>query len=200
MNTYTGKLISLEGSEGAGKSNNIDFIQTREPGGTLLSEAIRNLLLDKDNIGIDPMSELLMMFASRAQLLNEQIKPALKAGKWVLCDRFVDASYAYQGAGRELGFDTVASIEQAVMPDVKADLTLYVDVDVEVGLERAGARSEPDRFELENIAFFQRVRQGYLQRVDNDPIRCRMIDGNLPLQQVQESISQYLLEFIENQT
>ncbi len=206
-----GKLITLEGSEGAGKSTNIqfiaellrahccNFIQLREPGGTELSEEIRTILLKNRTQNVAPIAELLLMFASRAQLIHEKIRPALQAGQWVLCDRFIDASYAYQGSGRALGNDMIATLEQWVLPDIKPDLTLFVDVDVETGLQRASQADEADRFEQEQIAFFNKVREGYLQRVKTDPIRCRCIDGNQPLERVQQSIGTEITSFLQQQ-
>jgi len=162
----TGKFITIEGSEGVGKSSNIAFIEnylldagkdvllTREPGGTELGEAIRNLLLDAKNTAMCSDTELLLMFAARAQHLDEVIRPALAAGKWVICDRFTDATYAYQGGGRGIPDSRIAILEQWVQNDLQPDLTLLLDMPVAAGLERAGKRSAPDRFEQEKLAFF----------------------------------------------
>jgi thymidylate kinase (EC 2.7.4.9) len=161
-----GKFITVEGTEGVGKSTNIAFIQShlekqgielvisREPGGTPLAEQIRGLLLAKRSEPFDATAELLMVFAARAQHLNTIILPALNAGKWVLCDRFTDATYAYQGAGRGLSLATIATLESLVQGDWQPDLTVLLDIDVETGLQRATARAALDRFESEKIEFF----------------------------------------------
>ena len=168
---HPGRFITVEGSEGVGKSSNLDFIEsllreagkdvvrTREPGGTELGETLRGILLDARQKAICDDAELLLMFAARAQHLAEVIRPALAAGKWVLCDRFTDATYAYQGGGRGIPFDRIAVLEQWVQGDLRPDLTLLLDMPVEAGLARAGARSEPDRFEQEQTTFFERVRR-----------------------------------------
>ncbi|MDZ7924376.1 MAG: dTMP kinase [Marinagarivorans sp.] len=192
-----GRFIVVEGTEGVGKStniavvktwladNHIDFIATREPGGTPLAESLRELLLANRAEKVDATAELLMVFAARAQHLNTHILPALKAGKWVLCDRFTDATFAYQGCGRGLSTATIEQLETLVQADVRPDLTLYLDVDVKVGLERARQRGELDRFEQEDIVFFERVRQGYLARIAASPKRYAVIDAGQTLAQVQ---------------
>jgi dTMP kinase len=199
-----GRFITLEGSEGAGKSSNLAYIQarleragvdlvvTREPGGTPLGEEIRKLLLDHRNTDMLDDTELLLMFAARAQHLNELILPSLQQGKWVLCDRFTDASYAYQGGGRGIPTERIAVLEQWVQGELRPDLTLLLDIPVEQGLERAGARSAPDRFEREQQAFFQRVRQAYLDRAQADARRYRIIDASRPLDQVQTQLDSVL--------
>lgn len=201
-----GRFITLEGSEGAGKSSNliyieqrlrqagIDLICTREPGGTALGEAIRELLLDHRNTSMLDDTELLLMFAARSQHLHELIIPALERGQWVLCDRFTDASYAYQGGGRGIPFERIATLEQWVQGNLRPDLTLLLDIPVEQGLQRASARSEPDRFEREQAEFFLRVREAYLQRARAEPARYRIIDAGQPLQQVQAELEQQLTE------
>ena len=165
-----GKFITLEGGEGVGKSTNLKFIrgslsasgieliETREPGGTRLGEALRGVLLGDEAEGICPEAELLTMFAARAEHLEKVIKPALDAGKWVLCDRFTDASFAYQGGGRGLAFERIEQIESWVQGDLRPDLTILLDAPVEVGMARAAARGEADRFEREPKAFFGAVR------------------------------------------
>lgn len=200
----SGRFITLEGSEGAGKSSNLAYIQqrleqagidlvvTREPGGTPLGEAIRKLLLDHRNTDMLDDTELLLMFAARSQHLKELIIPSLEEGKWVLCDRFTDASYAYQGGGRGIPTDRIASLEQWVQGELRPDLTLLLDIPVEAGLARAGARSEPDRFEREQEEFFQRVRQAYLDRAQADAGRYKIIDASQPLEQVQQQIDTVL--------
>ena len=204
-----GKFITVEGIEGAGKSSNIAFIQqcleargksvlaTREPGGTHLAEAVRAILLGADYpLGED--AELLLMFAARAQHLSERIRPALAAGDWVLCDRFTDATYAYQGGGRGVAAGRIAALEQWVQGDLRPDLTILLDVPVAVGLERAGQRSEPDRFEREEAAFFGRVRDAYLERAAADPARFRVVDAAAPLPQVQAALTAIADELLQS--
>ena len=200
MTTTRGQFISLEGVEGTGKSTNRDFIAsylrdhnidvevTREPGGTELSEQLRELLLQPRQQGMNVNAELLMMFASRAQLLSEVIEPNLEKGIWILCDRFVDSTYAYQGGGRQMDKATIAILEKLVLAGLKPDLTLILDLPVETGLQRASQRAELDRFELEDINFFQAVRQTYLDIADAEPQRCRVIDTSQSLTQVQAHI------------
>ena len=199
-----GKFLTIEGTEGVGKSTNIAFIQdyltargielitTREPGGTPLAEEIRALLLAKREESVDPTAELLLMFAARAQHLNTHIMPTLAQGTWVLSDRFTDATYAYQGGGRGLNKDAILQLETLVQGEVRPDLTLILDIDVELGLQRASARGELDRFEEEEIAFFQRVREAYLARAKGDPERYRVIDASEPLEGVQQQIKAVL--------
>ena len=199
-----GKFITVEGGEGAGKSSNLSFIQslleqagievlfTREPGGTELGEDIRELLLGHKHTGMADDTELLMMFASRAEHLNRKIIPALEAGTWVLCDRFTDATYAYQGGGRNISFERIAMLENWVQGALRPDLTLLLDLPVETGLERARNRSEPDRFESEKIDFFEKVRAAYLKIAGNDPERVKVIDASKPLDEVQAQIKAVL--------
>ncbi len=206
--TTPGRFITVEGSEGVGKSSNLDFIEallreagkavvrTREPGGTELGETLRGILLDARQKAICDDAELLLMFAARAQHLAEVIRPALAAGKWVLCDRFTDATYAYQGGGRGIPFARIAVLEQWVQGDLRPDLTLLLDMPVEAGLARAGARSEPDRFEQEQTAFFERVRRAYLERARQAPERFRIIDASPPLPDVQAQIRKALEPFL----
>ncbi len=201
-----GIFITIEGGEGVGKSTNIDvvkafleekgidYIQTREPGGTLLAEKIRNLLLADHGESFDSTAELLLMFAARAQHLNTLIKPALDRGVWVLCDRFTDATYAYQGGGRQLDDKLIAQLEQLVQHDLRPDLTLILDLDPATGIERARQRGELDRFELEQIEFFTRVRETYLTIADRDLQRCAVIDASLPMEQVSASVQAVLQE------
>lgn len=207
-NTVTGKFITLEGTEGVGKSTNmafmqewleqagIDLIVTREPGGTPLGETLREVLLDAKQQSISDDSELLLMFAARAQHLQQVIKPALAAGKWVLCDRFTDATYAYQGGGRGIDISRIAQLEQWVQGDLRPDMTIILDLDVDIGLQRAGKRSEPDRFELEQKAFFTRVRETYLQRAKSQPQRYEVIDASPLITHVQQSISAVLKQLV----
>ncbi|BFM16319.1 dTMP kinase [Maricurvus nonylphenolicus] len=196
-----GKFITIEGTEGVGKTTNMAFVQdylqqlgvdllvTREPGGTPLAEQLRELLLAKRDESVDPTAELLMVFAARAQHLNTVIKPALATGKWVLCDRFTDATYAYQGAGRSLPLDTIAKLEQLVQGEIRPDMTFILDIDVRLGLERAGRRGELDRFETEEIGFFERVRSMYQQRAAASPNNYRVIDAGQELEKVQRDLS-----------
>jgi len=197
-----GRFISLEGGEGAGKSTllaglrdylvgqGVDLVQTREPGGTPLGEALRAILLDPAMRGMSPESELLMMFASRAQLVRECILPALDAGQWVLCDRFVDASYAYQGGGRGQPMDRIASIESWACAGVSPDVTLLLDLPVADGRARAAGRGAADRIESEADAFFERVRDVYRARATAEPRRFRVIDaGNSPARVLEDAVA-----------
>ena len=193
-------FITVEGIEGAGKSTCMQLIEqrirarghelllTREPGGTPLGEALRELLLGHRHDGMGDDTELLLMFAARAEHLHTRIEPALAAGSWVLCDRFTDATYAYQGYGRGIDIARIASLEAWVQGPRRPDLTLLLDVPVEVGLERAGRRSAPDRFERQEEAFFERVRNGYLQLAAQTPARFRVIDAACELEQVASQI------------
>lgn len=203
-----GKFITLEGGEGAGKStvlhavrellaqSNLDVVVTREPGGTTAGEAIRSLLLDPVLRGMSAETELLLMFASRAQLVRETIQPALAAGRWVLADRFTDASFAYQGGGRGQPLARIAELENWAAAGLKPDLTLLLDVPVAEGLKRANGRGAADRIEMENAEFFERVRAAYRERAAGQPQRFRMIDASQSLTdvlaQVQVAISAFL--------
>lgn len=199
-----GKFITIEGTEGVGKSTNLAFVAdwlkgqglevlvTREPGGTPLAEEIRELLLLKREEAVDPTAELLLIFAARAQHLARVITPALNRGVWVLSDRFTDATYAYQGAGRGLSKATINMLETLVQGDLRPDLTLVLDIDVELGLTRAAERAELDRFESEAIAFFEKVRAAYCERAAADPSRYAIIDAGQSLTEVQNSILQVL--------
>lgn len=199
-----GKFITVEGTEGVGKSTNMAFVEnylqqagidvvvTREPGGTPLSEKIRDMLLDAKQVAICEDTELLMMFAARAQHLNELILPALDKGQWVLCDRFTDASYAYQGGGRGIDETRIAELEQWVQGDLRPDLTLLLDMPIDEGLERAGKRSAPDRFEQEKQDFFEKVRNCYLERAERYPERFKVIDARPAIEQVQQQITEAL--------
>jgi len=200
------RFITLEGGEGAGKSTMLAFIEawlrnhdhrvlvTREPGGTELGERVRELLLHRHELHISPETETLLMFAARAEHLEHVIRPALRAGTTVLCDRFTDATYAYQGGGRGVQKERIATLEHWVQGELRPDLTLLLDVPVEVGLGRANSRSEPDRFEREQQVFFERVRRCYLDRAASDPARIRIIDASLPPAEVQAQIDRVLHE------
>lgn len=199
-------FISLEGIEGVGKSTNLAFIhdwlrqhghdvvQTREPGGTPLAEQIRELLLAPRDEAVDSDTELLLMFAARAQHVATVIKPALAAGKTVLSDRFVDASFAYQGGGRQLPLNRIAALSQWLLADFIPDLTLLLDLHPDIALARARQRGEADRFEREQLAFFIRVREIYLQRAAAEPQRFAIIDASHPLDQVQRQIADVLVQ------
>ncbi len=202
-------FITLEGSEGVGKTSNmeyiksmlgdanIDYIETREPGGTPLGEALRQTLLGEDFKGMSDNTELMLMFAARAEHVAQVIKPALEKGQWVLCDRFTDSTYAYQGGGRQLDISRIEGLEQWVLGDLRPDLTLLLDAPVEVGRERAGKRSAPDRFEQERDAFFNRVRDSYLDRAKKDPARMKIIDASLDLKSVQKQVHNILLQYLK---
>ncbi len=199
-----GKFITVEGTEGVGKSTNIEFISeriesagkelivTREPGGTPLAEELRDILLKERSEHFDPIAELLVVFAARAQHLEEVIKPALAAGKWVLSDRFTDATFAYQGAGRGLPLEVIGELESMVQRGTHPDKVIYLDIDVEVGLARAKSRADLDRFEREEVEFFHRVRQGYHKRIAEHPARYFVIDAGQELEQVQADIGRVL--------
>ena len=195
-----GRFITFEGVEGAGKSTQmplaerhlselgIEVLMTREPGGTPLGEGVRSLLLDPAYAGMDAAAELLLVFAARAEHIARVVEPALARGEWVLCDRFTDATYAYQGAGRGLGAGPVAEMEQWVQGELRPDLTLVFDLPVNVGLARASARGKPDRFEGEQRAFFERVREAYLDRAKAAPARYRVIDADRTPELVAEDV------------
>lgn len=198
-----GKFITLEGGEGSGKTTNLEFIQsylesqnievvvTREPGGTPFAEEIRDVLLKHHDETVASDTELLLMFASRAQHLAELIKPAIAAGKWVLCSRFTDSSYAYQGAGRGIDPKRIEVLENWTHGDFQPDLTFFFDLSVEVGMARAKERAELDRIEVEQLDFFERVRQAYLDRAAQHD-RYRVIDASVSLQEVQTQIQTIL--------
>jgi len=200
-----GKFITLEGSEGAGKSTNLAYlaerlqaqglevITTREPGGTDIGEKIRGLLLDPQNSAMHQDTELLLMFAARAQHIREKILPAIERGAWVISDRFTDASFAYQGAARGMGFERIAEIENWVQQGFAPDLTLVFDLPIEIGMQRVASRGEQtDRFEQEQKDFFEKVRAAYLQRAEAAPRRYAVLDASQNLAAVQQQIRQQL--------
>ena len=199
-----GQFLSLEGVEGVGKTTNLSFIAeyleqagktvvtSREPGGTRIAESIRGLLLDHNDEKLSNEAELLLMFAARAQHLQHVIKPALEAGHWVVCDRFTDATYAYQGGGRNFEMNDIAWIESFVQKGLTPDKTILLDLDVELGLKRAASRSVPDRFESEQKIFFEKVRAVYLQRAKAEPDRFCVVDAAESVVQVQKSIAKHL--------
>ncbi len=205
-----GRFITLEGGEGVGKTTNLLFldqlltaqgisvVKTREPGGTVLAEKIRQLLLETHDEAVDSMTELLMMFAARAQHIRHVIKPALVRGDWVLCDRFTDATYAYQGGGRGMAMDKIAWLERAVQGDLRPDLTLLLDAPVKIGMVRAKGRGELDRFEQERYDFFKKVRQAYLNLAQQQPERFAVIDASQPLDEVQRAIKYRIESLIAN--
>ena len=211
MSENKGKFITVEGIEGAGKSTNLDLIRgllvksglevlfTREPGGTPLGESIRELLLGHKHDGMADEAELLLMFSARAEHLLHKIRPALDSGIWVLCDRFTDATYAYQGGGRGIEAGRIRVLEEWVQGDLRPDLTLVLDLPVETGLERAGKRSAPDRFESEAARFFDNVRQAYLTIAEAEPGRVKLIDASLPLPEVQAQIKSVIDAFLTAQ-
>ncbi len=197
----SGVFISFEGVEGGGKTTNMQFIAqqlqqkdlpvlvTREPGGTEISEAIREILLSKELPTMHQDTELLLMFAARAEHLQKKILPALKQGVWVLCDRFTDASYAYQGGGRGIAIERIATLENWVQGECRPDYTFLFDLDAKTGLNRAKNRGETDRFEQEDIDFFNRIRAKYLQMAEQYPDRYRIINAQDDLLQVQKQLS-----------
>ena len=201
MMNSKGKFITLEGGEGVGKTTNVPFIKdyllsqnipvvvTREPGGTQLAEKIRDLLLHSNDEAVTSHAEILLMFAARAQHLNHVIKPALAQGQWVLCDRFTDATYAYQGGGRGMSLEAIQWLENFVQADLRPDLTLLLDVPVVTGMARAKNRAgQLDRFESEQLEFFNRVRQAYLNQAQQYPERIKIIQADQALTVVQQAI------------
>ena len=203
-----GLFITVEGGEGVGKSTNmafleshlrehgVDLVVTREPGGTRLGEDILALLLQVRDEPVSSMTELLLIFASRAQHINERIEPALAAGKWVLCDRFTDATYAYQSGGRGMDTDTVKRLESLVQGTLRPDYTLLLDAPVSVGMARAQGRGELDRFEQEAIEFFERVRATYRQLAASSSGRYRVIDASVALDEVQQQLLKVCRELL----
>lgn len=207
----TGKFITFEGGEGAGKSSNmalaqrlleergIECVITREPGGTDTAERIREVLLTPSSETMSQMTELLLMFAARAQHLEQKIKPALARGAWVLCDRFTESTYAYQGYGRQLGTEAISVLENLVQDSLRPDLTLLFDVPVEIGMARAGKRGELDRIESEQQDFFERIRDGFLQQARQASQRWRVIDASRELDNVQQQLTRVLSDWLEDQ-
>ncbi|HEX2584833.1 MAG TPA: dTMP kinase [Steroidobacteraceae bacterium] len=210
----SGKFITLEGGEGVGKTTQLkvveatlqqaglNVIMTREPGGTERAEHIRELLLARDTEPMPPSCELLLMFAPRATHLHNVIKPALQRGDWVVCDRFTDASYAYQGYGRGLSIEDIRELERMVHDDIQPDMTLLLDAPVELGMQRAQQRSasgaqETDRFEAEQLGFFERVRLGCNIRAGEHAARFRIIDASQPLDNVSAAIRTVVMQFIQ---
>lgn len=208
-NPRKGCFITLEGSEGVGKSTNLAFIQqwleeqghqplmTREPGGTPMAEEMRELLLSQREETVSEKAELLLMFAARAQHLDQKILPELERGGCVVSDRFTDATYAYQGYARGLNLDWITQLEQLVQEQVRPDLTILLDLPTDVAQQRVTRRGTTDRFEQEKTTFFDRVRQGYLTRAEAEPERFAVIDAGQPLEKVQQDIALVLSDFFE---
>lgn len=206
MTTY---FITIEGGEGAGKTTQLTFMRdfleragypvtlTREPGGTRLGEELRALLLGHRDDGMALKTETLLMFAARAEHLERVIRPALAAGHWVLCDRFTDATYAYQGGGRGLPMAQIAVLEDWVQGDLRPDLTLLLDLPVAVGRARAGKRGPADRFEQETVEFFERVRAAYRDRAQQHPDRYRIVDAAQPIAIVRAEVEKLLAQWLE---
>ena len=202
------RFITLEGGEGMGKTTNLAFIKeclerhgqrvivTREPGGTPVGEKIRAIFLGEGDVS--PESELLLVFAARAQHLRDIIEPALASGAWVLCDRFTDASYAYQGGGRQVDNKFILRLEEMVQKGRKPDLTILFDAPVEVGMARAKRRGGSDRMETEDLKFHERVRMAYLQLAEQNPMRIKIIDASRSLEEVQASIAHHLTSLFES--
>lgn len=202
-----GKFLTIEGVEGVGKTTNIQFIKewltlkkipyltSREPGGTPFAEEIRQMLLAPRDEAVCNKAELLLMFAARAQHIEQVIKPQLDNGNWLLCDRFTDATYAYQGAGRNMDHQMISGLQSMVQGELKPDLTLILDIPPEEGLKRATKRGSLDRFEREKGEFFERVREAYQTIAKRDPKRCVVIDASQTLADVQESIKTALDAF-----
>ena len=203
-----GLFITLEGIEGAGKSTVVDFIEdfltkeghdvikTREPGGTVIGEQIREILLKNENYTLTYDTELLLVFSARAQHIQEVILPTLSSGKIILCDRFTDASYAYQGGGRGIDASRINLLEKWVQGDLRPNLTLLFDLDVSIGMQRTKKRSDADRFEREEINFFEKIRNTYLERAKKEPQRFRIINAASSLENVKEQIVTILKDFL----
>ncbi|WP_322003818.1 dTMP kinase [Marinobacter alexandrii] len=205
--TRRGQFITFEGTEGVGKSTQlanaadalkglgVDVVVTREPGGTPMAESIRELLLAPRDEPVNETTELLLMFAARAQHLNNRILPALDRGQWVLCDRFTDATFAYQGGGRGVSSERIAMLENLVQGDVRPDHVILLDAPVETGMKRARSRGDLDRFEQEAVSFFQRIRDTYLERAQAAPDRYSVVDAAASLEQVTAAIRDLVCKF-----
>ena len=205
-----GKFITVEGIEGVGKSTNIDFlsslieakglsvVRTREPGGTPIAERIRALLLEHGEETMTDIAELLLFFAARSLHIHNAIKPALQTGQWVVCDRFTDASRAYQGSGRGFNQDTINTLADWVQEGLQPDLTILLDAPAEIGMGRAGRRGAADRLEIEKTEFYARVREGYLALAESEPERFAIIDASQTLDDVQVAISEKLVGLLND--
>lgn len=206
----TGKFITLEGIEGVGKSTNLEFvagyladrgqrvITTREPGGTPVGERLRELLLDSEHGSVPDTCELLMMFAARAAHLEKIIRPALEQGIWVVCDRFTDATYAYQGGGRGFPDENIDLLKSLVQRDFEPDLTILLDASIDVSEARRKERGHRDRFESEEIEFFHRVRAKYLEIAEREPERVVIVDASRNLEQVQGALRSVFELLLDN--
>lgn len=204
----TAQFITLEGGEGAGKSSNVAYLQnlitqaghqvitTREPGGTPTSEAIREVLLADHGTPMPSMTELLLMFAARSAHIEQKILPALSAGVWVLCDRFTDASYVYQGMARNMGTEPIAQLESLVQGALRPDRVLLFDIPVAAGRARTQTRGSGNRFDEEQTAFHEKVRSGYIQRAQSEPARYRVIDASMELAHVQTQLASALNDIL----
>lgn len=210
MAQQKGRFITFEGGEGVGKTTNIQFcadyirslgiqvIITREPGGTEIAEIIREELLKKQHQEkMTPLTELLLVFAARAQHIEQKIKPALAQGHWVLCDRFTDSTIAYQGVARGLGLEVIEQLKDLVQQGLEPDTTFLLDAPIDVGMGRAKSRGPADRFEVEQLEFFEKVRKGFLMLADNHPQRITLIDASQALSSVQQQLEQALLSLTE---
>jgi dTMP kinase len=205
-----GKFITVEGIEGVGKSTNIDFlsslieakglsvVSTREPGGTPIAERIRALLLEHGEETMTDIAELLLFFAARSLHIHNAIKPALQTGQWVVCDRFTDASRAYQGSGRGFKQDTINTLADWVQEGLQPDLTILLDAPAEIGMDRAGRRGTADRLEIEKTEFYARVREGYLALAESEPERFAIIDASQTLDDVQAAIKKKLVGLLND--
>ncbi|MHA7926667.1 MAG: dTMP kinase [Marinobacter sp.] len=203
-----GQFITFEGTEGVGKSTQlanasrtleelgVDYIVTREPGGTPMAEAIRELLLAPRDEPVNEITELLLMFAARAQHLHTRILPAINAGQWVLCDRFTDATFAYQGGGRGVPKERIALLENLVQGEVRPDHVILLDAPVATGMARARDRGELDRFEQEDLEFFQRIRDVYRERAIAQPSRYQVVNAARSLEEVSGAVSGLLSEWV----
>lgn len=210
MSIKKGLFVTLEGGEGVGKTTNfnliksrlsdagIPFIETREPGGTPMAEEVRNLLLSKREEAVDPLAELLLVFAARSQHLQKKIIPALNNGSWVLCDRFTDSTYAYQGGGRGIEIKKIAELENLVQNGLHPDVTFLLDAPIEVGMERARSRAELDRFESEDLEFFENMRKQFLHRASEQSDRFVLVDASKDLESVQKQITRQLDRIVED--
>lgn len=208
--TAAGRFITVEGVEGVGKSSNIEFLAgllagagidvicTREPGGSPTAEQIRELLLAHRDEPMPPIAESLLFFAARAINVRNLIRPALAEGRWVVCDRFTDATRAYQGAGREMDLAMIDRLADWVQDGLEPDLTLLLDAPVEIGLARVSDRGSADRMESEDVAFFERVRAAYLELAEQNPGRFRVIDASVSLDAVQREIKRIVRSFIND--
>lgn len=197
----TGKFITVEGIEGVGKSSNIEVMRdaiearglqvltSREPGGTPTAEQIRGILLEHGDEPVPDIAELLLMFAARSLHVNNVIQPAINAGTWVICDRFTDTSRAYQGAGRGFPLEEIDRIADWVHPDLQPDLTLLLDAPVDIGMQRAGERSQPDRIEIAKVDFFTRARDCYLELAKSEPERFAVVDASQGIDDVRASVA-----------